>query len=164
MPNWCEGTLKVRGTKKNIIKFLEKGICELQHGNDAFNYIESKPNYEKDDYEMCLNVNDFENVYIKNTRRCFVTNDIHFYEYNEHLDTIDVLCIDIKQAGDIVANDFVEISKEYDLDIRIVAFENGMQFTREVEIVKGEPIIDKETSYDNLLEYCWEVYDPRLGG
>lgn len=26
MPNWAEGTLKVRGTKENIVNFLKNGI------------------------------------------------------------------------------------------------------------------------------------------
>lgn len=26
MPNWCEGTLKVRGTKENVKKFVLEGL------------------------------------------------------------------------------------------------------------------------------------------
>ena len=26
MPNWCEGSLKVRGTKENITKFIIEGL------------------------------------------------------------------------------------------------------------------------------------------
>ena len=26
MPNWCRGTLKVRGKKKNVIEFMLKGL------------------------------------------------------------------------------------------------------------------------------------------
>lgn len=29
MPNWCEGTLKVRGTKKNLKSFVLKSIAKL---------------------------------------------------------------------------------------------------------------------------------------
>lgn len=26
MPNWCEGSLKVRGTKRNMTKFILEGL------------------------------------------------------------------------------------------------------------------------------------------
>lgn len=26
MPNWCEGTLKVRGTKENVKRFVLEGL------------------------------------------------------------------------------------------------------------------------------------------
>lgn len=29
MPNWCKGTLKIRGKKENIINFLENGTSLL---------------------------------------------------------------------------------------------------------------------------------------
>lgn len=31
MPNWCEGVLKVRGKKKDLIKFLNYGIERLNY-------------------------------------------------------------------------------------------------------------------------------------
>ena len=26
MPNWCRGTLKIRGEKENILKFFQEGL------------------------------------------------------------------------------------------------------------------------------------------
>ena len=30
MPNWCAGTLKVRGTKENVTNFITKGIIAVE--------------------------------------------------------------------------------------------------------------------------------------
>lgn len=40
MPNWCKGTLKIRGKKEDIVNFLEKGTCFL---NDSFELKEISP-------------------------------------------------------------------------------------------------------------------------
>ena len=30
MPNWCEGTLKIRGEKENILSFIKEGTNILK--------------------------------------------------------------------------------------------------------------------------------------
>lgn len=47
MPNWCEGTLKVRGTKENIKRFVLEGL----HPVDLFGDAKSE-----------LTVNEFGNI------------------------------------------------------------------------------------------------------
>ena len=31
MPNWCEGKLKIRGKKKDILKFFKEGTSLIEH-------------------------------------------------------------------------------------------------------------------------------------
>lgn len=31
MPNWCAGTLRVRGTKENLTKFVLEGLQPVRH-------------------------------------------------------------------------------------------------------------------------------------
>lgn len=31
MPNWCEGTIKVRGKKNDVISFLENEILKMRY-------------------------------------------------------------------------------------------------------------------------------------
>ena len=31
MPNWCEGKLKIRGKKENILRFIKEGTCFVKY-------------------------------------------------------------------------------------------------------------------------------------
>ncbi|MGR5995465.1 hypothetical protein ACT7C9_25025 [Bacillus cereus] len=53
------------------------------------------------------------------------------------------------------------LSKEYNVDIKIYAFEKGMEFNQDVEIHKGEIIKNVEIEFDN---YMWECINPNMGG
>lgn len=49
----------------------------------------------------------------------------------------------------------------YDIDIKIYAFEAGMEFNQDIEIIKGKIIKDDEIKFEN---YQWECIEPNLGG
>lgn len=57
--------------------------------------------------------------------------------------------------------ELLEISKKYDVDIRIHAFERGMHFNQVVEIVNGKMVQDYVKYIDN---YDWECICPEKGG
>ena len=46
-------------------------------------------------------------------------------------------------------------------DIKIYAFEAGMEFNQDIEIIKGKIIKDKEIKFEN---YQWECIEPNIGG
>lgn len=146
MPNWCEGVMKLRGTKDNILKFLKEGF---------------KPYYKNSAIEIdefgeevnIINVN-----YIENTCRAFV-DEQYFYIIEDEDPTI--ASIKMRQAWDFSAGDFMAISEKYGLDIRLFGWERGMQFSREVEIIKGKVTKDETKIYDN---WDWEVPFSDLGG
>jgi len=79
MPNWCEGNLRIRGTKENIKNFLKKEIVYVVPDKDEFdNYIEKTPNFEESKYSLTIyDQNAKDCYYIRNTRRnFFFTNEI----------------------------------------------------------------------------------------
>lgn len=93
MPNWCEGTLKVRGTAGNIIRFIENGL------NVYSGHIDVKTNEYITDVvpkEKWLSKNvwtDFyddyayefkQDCYVEETKRAFIKAD----------SMIDVFCQD----------------------------------------------------------------------
>lgn len=54
-----------------------------------------------------------------------------------------------------------EISKKYNLDFKIYAYERGMQFNIDFEVHKGEVIKCNEIQFD---DYIWECTNPNIGG
>ena len=166
MPNWCEGILKLRGKKKNLIKFVE---------NTLIRYIDNIETYKTEEIPLEASINEYGGffvpastklnrdwIYFKDSKRMFVTSYIDWDFYEEKENHIYIQQIDVKQAWNINSEYLLKIAQDYDLDIKIMAFEKGMQFTREIEIIDGKIINDIKTEYGN--EYKWKVYDFRLGG
>lgn len=164
MPNWCEGNLKIRGKKENIIKFLEEGTSLLE---GLWEPKEIKPEIEInncDEIEI-KNLDKLKGVdylYIKGTRRNFidpVENEIYIHDIDEKE---QIICLkNFKAAWGIDADALRVISDRYDIDIKIYAFEMGMEFNQDIEIIKGNIIKDDEIKFEN---YQWECIEPNLGG
>ena len=164
MPNWSKGNLKIRGKKENIIKFLEEGTSLL----DGFwEPKEIKPEIEINDCDE-IEIKNLDKVkgidclYIKGTRRNFIDpieNEIYIHDTDEEE---QIICLkNFKAAWGIDADALKVISKRYGIDIKIYAFEAGMEFNQDIEIVKGEIIKDEEIKFKN---YVWECVEPNLGG
>lgn len=162
MPNWAEGTLKIRGTRQDIQNFLENGFLAIDTGAAILSFLgkEKEPNkieIEKDEYEMKLSSP--EGLYIKGTRRAFIESAIEWWFEDNHT---EILTIDsFKQAWGVDAGEFAKISKEFNVDIKIYAFERGMEFNQDIEIHKGEIIKDEEIKFK---DYSWECIFPNIGG
>lgn len=164
MPNWCKGNLKIRGKKENIIKFLEEGTSLL----DGFwNPKEIKPEIEVNDCDEIEIRNldktkGIECLYIKGTRRNFIDpieNEIYIHDIDEEE---QIICLEnFKAAWGIDADALRLISNRYNIDIKIYAFEAGMEFNQDIEIIKGKIIKDKEIKFTN---YQWECIEPNIGG
>lgn len=160
MPNWCEGVLKVRGTKEKILEFLKTGIayCDYKYDKD-FNQIKVPRNCEFKCDEWDLFIGNTLDLWIKGTRRMFIISDT--IEGNWGDEEKEIICLDVKQAWAIVAKDLQALSKAYGLDFRIFATEMGMEFCQLVEVVGGEITKDEEIKFD---DFNWEAPDNRLGG
>lgn len=63
--------------------------------------------------------------------------------------------------GGIDAEKLAEVSKKYEIDLKIYAFECGMEFNQDVEIINGEIIKNDEIKFD---DYRWECINPTKGG
>ena len=147
MPNWCEGVMKLRGTKDNILRFLKEGFepSSYRYGNIEIDEFGEEVNI--------INVN-----YIENTNRAFV--DEQYLYITDALRT-PIVTIKMRQAWDFSAGDFMAISEKYGLDIHLFGWERGMEFSREIEIFNGKVTKDETKKYDN---WDWEVPFSNLGG
>lgn len=150
MPNWCEGTLKVRGKVKDLKKFCLEALCPVTCLGldkeplkiDEFDCIESE----------C-------DCHIAGTYRGFVSDlDVEFYEEDEET---KVLLLDSRFAWDVDVEGLVKLCDKYKVDMKIYAFECGMGFNRDIEIINGEVVKDADVTFDN---YEWECICPNMGG
>jgi hypothetical protein len=169
MPNWCEGTLKVRGKKSDIAKWVRENVTVYSHNwsknSNGMPYYEQtiKPDaviVEYDDdptsEEICVTVTD--EAHIKSTRRNFVQKDE--YWASEH-NGVMVLVLNFQAAWGIVPEPYVKMSQEYHVDFRLHGFERGMEFNQEVIVEGGQLVSDMEITFD---DYRWECPFPQLGG
>ncbi|KYD03467.1 hypothetical protein B4102_3385 [Heyndrickxia sporothermodurans] len=158
MPNWCEGTMKVRGTKDNLVKFLKNGFAPV-----SWLGSEKEMQVSEDDYSVSIKCDDkLHGFHVRGTHRNFVeTNCIEFEFWDEDKETHVMLLENYKAAWGIEAESLSNLSKEYDLDFKIYAFERGMEFNQDIEIVKGEIVKDDEIQFD---DYEWECISPGVGG
>lgn len=152
MPNWCEGTLKVRGKTKDLKKFVLEGLQPVGI------FGESKSPLEIDKYDNCMSS---ETCHIENTRRGFVEGLNIYFEEDE--EKIDVIALETKFAWGISASDLQETCKKYNVDMKIYGFERGMEFNQDIEIVDGEIVKDKEIDFKGK-DYRWECIMPNMGG
>lgn len=150
MPNWAEGTLKLRGKRENIVSALKDMLLtgkatkmETKYDGDFLRFTST------DSY-----------FYIKGTLRAFIgSNSIDMW-LDDDFQIVELT--HFKQAWGVEPYDYQEISKKHDVDIKIFAFECGMEFTQELEISKGEII--KHIIKDDYDNYDWDVPFSHLGG
>lgn len=158
MPNWCEGTLKLRGKFADLKRFVLEGLRVVNlFGEDVENGYEVKSN---DDTELWITNFKFE-PYIEGSHRHFVTglDDIELCADNP--DEIKILLLPIKAAWELSSTTLSEISEKYSLDVRIHGYEQGQQFEQDILIIKGQIIHSKKIEHDN---WEWECDCPLMGG
>ncbi|USK43555.1 hypothetical protein [Cytobacillus oceanisediminis] len=163
MPNWAEGSLKIRGTREDIIKFL-KGALQplLPPGSEIAKFMGKEvenPTAEITENESYFEMKNKNGFHIKGTHRAFIEQNIDWWFQDKHS---EILVIDnFKQAWGVDAGQLAELSKVFNVDIKIHAFERGMEFNQEIEIHKGDIIKDDEIQFK---DYDWDCVFPNLGG
>lgn len=165
MPNWAEGVIKLRGKREDIKTFLKNGFVVEDKG-EILAILLGKEGHQKKVIEISEDEDEFVlkgegDLLIKGASRAAIEGNITWY-FKEGSEEDEVLHIDnFKQAWGVSAVQFANISKQYNIDIKIFAFESGMEFNQEIEIVKGEIIKDIELKFDN---YEWDCPFPNIGG
>lgn len=168
MPNWAEGSLKIRGPIENIKRFLDEGIQKKRlntFGKEMNENIVFFTDWSDEcgiEYEYYF----ASTSHIKHTSRAFIDPEIVKYgEYaylnGESIEDIDTIALPFKQAWRVNTENFVKISKEYEIDISIHTFEKGAEFEQDILIKDGEIVKDEIIEYDN---YQFESALPMLGG
>ena len=149
MPNWAEGTIKLRGIKENIVSALKYMFYD--------NTVAVK---EEWDGETLIFETTSPYFYINGTRRGFIETDS--LEFLLDKDFLIIELQDFRQAWEASAENYQEISSKFDVDIKIFTFEKGMKFTQEIEISKGNII--KDICNDKFSNCEWDVPFSNLGG
>lgn len=158
MPNWCEGTLRLKGKFANLKRFLTEGLQAVDFiGNQVDDgYIIAA------DEERFLWITDIKrNLHIKESRRHFVIGNDDIELYTENINYNVTLTLPIKAAWRLDSEIFKKISKDYNLDIRIHGYEHGAEFEQKIEVLKGEITCDEVITHKN---YLWDCDNPMIGG
>ena len=155
MPNWIEGTLKLRGKSENLKRFFTEFVeastfCDRERPGSCV-----ETNFDEKKYWCQVDIHN--EPHIKGTHRAFLGEDDCAYWEN----TYNTIVLYVKQAWDFVAEEFAIISKECGIDIRLYGFECGLEFCREIEIINGEITINNTIKY---ADWNWECPMPNLGG
>ena len=155
MPNWAEGTLKIRGTKENIKRFILNGLSPAECGSPGTIIV------TENEYSLNVNTSNNSIFYLNGTHRHFINSECIEFDFSSS-SPVSTLCLhEFMAAWRVYADDLLEIAKTYEVDLKVYAFECGQGFNQDIEIVGG--IIVK----DNLIEfddYVWECTCPQFGG
>lgn len=159
MPNWIEGTMKLRGKREDITRFFREGLepSNWPKPEDRENQVTENGD---DDY---LDFSFKNEPHIIGTRRAFITDSSAEMEEDE-----GIVCVDIKQAWAFHAGgdskdlqNWKDISVKFNVDIRLYGIECGMCFVQEIIIVRGKSPIVNEKQYE---DWDWECPFPNMGG
>lgn len=155
MPNWCQGTLKVRGEYDNLKAFLENALKECAYGGEP----PKEPLIEITEYENETSVIIRRMSYLEGTYRGFVEGDTEVFI--DRKPGSQIVLLEAMFAWSIKTEDLQHLSQKYGVDLKITAFEQGMQFERDIEIAQGHTLIDVERRYK---DYVWMCPCPMKGG
>ena len=164
MPNWCEGYLKIRGKKKDLINFIENEIVLIKQESIVSEpqFVDIKMQDDGIDCSFKYNKSFKEFLYLKGTRRFLIESEEIVFDYGYDEDEVCYLTLDIKQAwGIIIQSLLIEHSKKYSLDFNIFASECGMEFEQYITIVDGKLLKNEERTY---IDFSFEAINPNLGG
>lgn len=177
MPNWCFGCLKARGTKENLINFLDNGISMMKFSATENSNVVINENFYKledqddDYYEIIWQVSDHGWLYIKDTNRAFVDDGCYWHPSRlmKFYDNCWMLYFPINQAWNYRTEDWEELSEKYNINFRFYGIESGIGFTRDVEIINGHAERDLTSRYqlnnaNYYDDFIWECPFPELGG
>ena len=144
MPNWCEGTLKVRGTLSDVERFVRE------------NMLDSIISITKSEGDLELELSG--EAYIKDSNRMFIYPG-YYYSFDKN--GKNTLTLQFKAAWRVYIDPFIKMSKDYNVDIKIYGFEKGSEFNQDIVIVNGEVIKNDIITFN---DYQWECPFPDLGG
>lgn len=165
MPNWCVGTMKVRGTSENLTRFFKEGV---------FHYDDKKPltfiydkGENKADILSYVKTKDSGYLAIKGVTRNEISplNDYGeiYFTGSRNDENIRIGYFRFETAWGIETDQLVEVSKEYGIDIRIHAFEQGMEFEQFIEVHAGNLVKNEVISFEDR-DWAWESVNPNWGG
>lgn len=146
MPNWCEGTLKLRGKCENVLEALKSelsgGVIETNKWGDI----------------------KFTNIHNKRIgrRTLKVKQDVlEWHVSDKREDEEHTVCLEVESAWAFVLDELERISRTYDIDVRAHGYESGIEFEQIVTCLRGEEIVEEVLRYE---DFKWECPFPHFGG
>ena len=163
MPNWVKGNIRLRGCAHAIVEFLKNEIVCCTY-SDNMKIVEHAVRCEYENGECIISRPPETDrrgwFYIKGTKRNFVEVDLIYVYLDEKRE--GTACIDgFKAAWVVHPEPYIEKSKKYGLDIKIVGFEQGMEFMQTVEVIGGDLVQNEEKQFD---DWDWDCPMPNMGG
>lgn len=167
MPNWVEGSIKFRGSVKEIKRFLRTELIDAKYDTPLVEIFDGFGSSR-------LMVSEYA-TYFKGSRRAFTDRfhknrwGIDFEELDEAVDNQSnenvrtIFELPFEQAWTLNYDWIRDLSKKYEFDVKIFGYESGMQFYDIVEYSKGEFIAEDYKSFKGN-SYAWEVPFMGLGG
>ena len=151
MPNWSRGCLKVRGKAANVKKFILEGLKPVDlFGNEL-------PKLELSDFG---DVDSDNECWIQGTTRGFVENLYVDFSLVEDHETFTV-ALDAKFACAADVEELLALCQKYEVDMKLYAFEKGMEFNQDILIVSGIILRNFDIKFE---DYNWECICPTSGG
>lgn len=163
MPNWCEGYLKIRGKKEDLINFIENEIL-LMNYIDADNIEEENIELGFYDFEYFFGYDKSERqyLYLKNSRKLFIENESISFQCYELENTLHYLTLHIRRAWSAMNEKMlIEDSKKYHLDFNLYANERNMEVEEYLIVIDGKVAKKEKRSFD---DFYFEAINPELGG
>lgn len=162
MSNICSGVLKLRGTKEALLKFL-KG--EIKKNNSIYmTYNAATSQYESIEFDDDISAELSYIPYLKcnvcliGLKNSCVLGFVSWPWRDEK--EVYIQCLKIGQIERLEVEQFANIARKYNIDLRIKGYNPDKEFSQEFEIVEGHITKYEEQVYD---DYTWEVDDPRMG-
>ncbi len=135
MPNWAFGSMMLRGSEENILRFFK----------ESFDGVVIRENEEDTRHIVRLGGEDNDR-HICGTDRCFVREAEIEVELLENCVSWGTE-IEIECAWDLDEDGFREISKKYNLNAAVYVDETGCAFSHYFECESGEILRNEVTDY-----------------
>ena len=174
MPNWCKGSLKLRGKSDDILRFFKEGLNVYKYkfdeqGNNISEVLDKSTWFKLDDdsldpeyshYDIWLNAIE---LYVEGTNRAFVITDTVDEIVIDKGDNVIAYC-EVQQAWGFRVEDWEAISKEYNVDIRLYGIECGFGFEDNIVIIDGKAELAESNNYGSYDGFVWNCPFPWIGG
>lgn len=190
MPNWATGTMKIRGTKVEILRFCTEQMNELAGHIRREGNVDGKVTWDVYDDELTATVRNEPSLFIwlKDSNRNFVDMDHEvpycwdqrregdayetFFNFYKMPEKDYCVVFPFIAAWGVHSDYFDQLSKEYKLTFRIYTVEQGMGFFEELvskdgkttEISGGPSFGKDEDTKEWYGRFVWECPFPFLGG
>ena len=174
MPNWCEGSLKLRGKYEDILRFWQEGVNAYSYSADRNNergtdLIPKEEWYEIEEWEDSTTIANHISsscwIYIEGTKRAFVDDSFCSYTILKDSSGKAIMAIPFRQAWAIRQQDWVDIANKYNLEIKIYAIESGMGFYCSFHVLSDGAILENNfCQTDKYEDFVWNCPFPWMGG